>query len=33
MMLALDTSSSMEGKPLAELQDAARTAIGALQPS
>lgn len=32
MMLALDTSSSMEGRPLAELQDAARTAIGELRP-
>jgi len=32
MMLALDTSSSMEGRPLRDLQDAARAAIDALQP-
>jgi VWFA-related protein len=32
MMLALDTSSSMGGPPLQELQDAARAAIDALRP-
>jgi Ca-activated chloride channel family protein len=31
-MLALDTSSSMEGRPLRDLQDASRAAIEALQP-
>jgi hypothetical protein len=32
MMLALDTSSSMKGRPLQDLRDGARAAVTALQP-
>ena len=33
MLLALDTSSSVAGGPLKDLQRAARSAVGALRPS